>query len=222
MTGIPKSKVVTAGARLHSFVFVRYTQSRFGNAYGIFRCDFCEEERERVVSQVRTGYVKTCHCRNRERNTRHGHAASGLETPTYEAWAAMKKRCLNPRHANFASYGGRGISVCDRWMAFEAFLADMGERPAGMSIDRIDNDGDYSPTNCRWATISEQNNNRRGNTMLSFNGESRTISQWAAATGIKDCTLSERLRKGWSVEKALTTPARMYARAHERVPPAAT
>ena len=131
----------------------------------------------------------------------------------------MKKRCLNPRHANFKDYGGRGITICERWMIFENFLADMGERPDGMSLDRIDNNIGYLPENCRWTTVLEQNNNRRGNTILRFGGRALTISQWSVETGIKDCTISERLRHGWSVERTLITPTRKY-RLHENTPPA--
>lgn len=208
MTGMPHNKRLELGAKLGTFTFLHYTKSAHGNMYGVFRCDFCAEERERVVSQVRTGYIKVCHCHSR---ARHGHARNRNSTSTYEAWSSMKKRCLCETHANYFNYGGRGITVCDRWMTFENFLADMGECPEGLTLDRVDNALGYSRENCRWTTMREQNNNRRGNTILQFKGRALTISQWSGETGIKDCTISERLRHGWGVERALSTPARKYA-----------
>src|SRR5215211_5137780 len=88
--------------------------------------------------------------------------------PDYDAWKAMRARCLNPRHSRYGDYGGRGITVCDRWADFPTFVADMGPRPAGMLLDRIDNDGPYSPDNCRWATRAEQQRNRSDNRWLEF------------------------------------------------------
>lgn len=209
---------IVTGTGFGQFVFLRYTAAR----QGLFRCASCNEEKERRIRDVQSGRVRNCQ-RCARWVTKHGHAATGHETATYEAWSAMKKRCLNPEHRNFRDYGGRGIAVCARWLTFANFLADMGERPAGMSLDRIDNSAGYDPANCRWATVREQNNNKRGNTLLSFNGEVRTISQWSELIGIKDCTLSERLRRGWSVERTLSTPVRrrVHRRAHASVPPAA-
>ena len=121
----------------------------------------------------------------------------------------MLTRCTNVNDEHYELWGGRGIKVCDRWRtSFKNFYADMGDRPEGLSLDRIDNDGDYEPSNCRWATQKQQQNNRRNNTSLAFNGLTATMSDWADRLGISKVTLCARLtRYGWSVERALSTPA---------------
>ena len=128
-------------------------------------------------------------------------------TPTHTSWRAMRERCFLVNHEDYPNYGGRGIKVCERWnKSFENFLKDMGFRPDKMSIERIDVNGDYSPENCRWATSKDQMNNRRNNVFLEFDGDRLTVAQWAEKVGFKYSTLKERLVRGWSVEKALTTP----------------
>jgi hypothetical protein len=122
----------------------------------------------------------------------------------------MKKRCFRTSGRDYQYYAGKGITVCDRWRdSFDNFLADMGPRPSPKhSIDRIDNDGNYEPSNCRWATWSEQNNNRRSNRILAFDGQAKTITQWAEFSGIDIVTIHARLRRGWSVSRAVTSAAR--------------
>lgn len=126
----------------------------------------------------------------------------------YGAWQAMKSRCYNKNHVYYKYYGGRGITVCDRWLGedgFEHFFSDMCPRPKGGTLDRIDNNKGYSPENCKWASKTEQANNRRNNVRITFDGESMTIPQWANKLGISVHTLKTRIRRGMPLEKALSS-----------------
>lgn len=122
------------------------------------------------------------------------------------AWGQMISRCYDPEHPKYPSYGGRGIRVCDRWICRRLFLEDMGNSPSGKTLNRIDNDGDYSPDNCEWATYSEQAQNRRDNNNITYNGETKCLTEWERTTGIYRKTIAKRLENGWTVEQALTTP----------------
>lgn len=141
---------------------------------------------------------------------RHGAARRGLNKTqlgkTYAAWSLMKYRCQNPRCPAYKDYGGRGIEVCQRWHRFDNFLADMGEKPIGGTLDRIDNNGPYSPGNCRWATHIIQCNNTRRTVYFSHAGVTQPLTVWAKKLGIDPNTLRHRFKMGWSPAKALTTP----------------
>jgi hypothetical protein len=162
------------------------------------------------------GSTRSCGClaseMSRERAKKQTHRRTHGRSKgdrTYTSWLHMRSRCLKPENPAFPDYGGRGITVCDRWKdSFENFLADMGECPEGMSLDRYpDNDGHYEPGNCRWATAKEQARNRRNSRTLEFNGQRRTVAEWSEQTGISQQTIGQRIdRRGWSVERALTTP----------------
>lgn len=129
----------------------------------------------------------------------HGYA----DTPTYNIWALMLQRCGNPKAANYTRYGGRGIRVCERWRKFDGFLADMGLCPAGLMLERKDNDKGYYPENCRWATPKEQAANRCNNRLITFNGETLLLGQWADRIGVTYKCLWMRLYSGWPLERAL-------------------
>ena len=140
----------------------------------------------------------------------HGHAGRGAWTRTYTAWYSMKQRCLNPKTVGWERYGGRGIAVCERWLVFSNFLADMGEAPSVKhSLDRIDNNRNYEPGNCRWATKAEQDNNRSSNVKVTIDGKTHNIKEWALLAGIQYPTLYRRLVIArWDPKRAISTPVR--------------
>ncbi len=157
------------GARIGRLTVVRRSENASnGRTRWQCRCD-CGREIVAGVSNLKSGHTRSCGCLNsevasakaRRTNLSHGHNQVGKQTPTHRSWDAMLKRCRNENHVSYSSYGGRGITVCERWLSFKNFLADMGERPEGTSIDRVNNDGNYEPGNCRWATRSEQQRNKR-------------------------------------------------------------
>lgn len=161
---------------------------------------------------LNTGHTTSCGCHKKltsskccsELFTKHGHAKKVDKSATYHSWQSMLNRCNNHKHSDYNNYGGRGIIVCKEWYDFKNFLADMGERPAGTTIDRIDGNGNYEPLNCRWATNSQQHNNKRSNHKVNYNGETLTISQLAIKCGIRREKLYYRINKvGLSVEESL-------------------
>lgn len=180
-------------------------------AWWVCICD-CGQMRTLRGTDLRRGKVKSCGCLKRDlqakRLYRHGFAG----TPTYASWKSMNDRCCKPATNGYDNYGGRGIKVCNRWSdandsGVVNFVEDMGRRPRGCTIDRIDPDGDYTPSNCRWATDKEQRNNMR--TAVTFRGETKSLTEWGRGVGISQTTMHARINKhGWSMEKALTTPIR--------------
>ena len=131
----------------------------------------------------------------------HGYSGSR----TYKSWQHMLDRCLNPACKAYSRYGGRRITVCSRWLKFESFLADMGEAPVGLTLDRCDNDGNYCKSNCRWATSKQQNRNRSKHLLVTMNGETKCLSEWCEIFGVKYGTVNSRINhNGWDPEVALT------------------
>ena len=141
----------------------------------------------------------------KEANTsRHGHT----HTPIYRVWSAMKDRATNPNHPQAKDYVLRGIGVCDRWLTFTNFLEDMGERPEGdnWTLDRLDNSKGYSPDNCAWVTRKQNQNNMRSNHLVTYRGETKSMSVWAQELGMNKCTLHYRIVRGWDVDRAFNQP----------------
>jgi len=135
---------------------------------------------------------------------RHGKEGSRV----YNIWGGIKQRCLNSKYHSFHRYGGRGIEVCKEWLSFDAFYADMGDPPAGASIDRIDNDGNYCKENCRWGTSKQQCRNKSTNRLLELHGDKIPMSQMAEQSGINYRTFKSRIRAGWSIEDAANRAVR--------------
>ena len=174
------------------------------------RCD-CGNETEVLGVHITRGTIKSCGCFRAESKTVHGHYADGL-AKEYRTWRGMIDRCSNPLDKRYKYYGARGITVCQDWMVFENFLRDVGPSPnASLSIDRIDNDGNYEPGNVRWATAITQMNNRRVNRLIEHGGETRTLADWARLRGLPWHVLALRLNRGWGVDRALKTPVQRKA-----------
>lgn len=129
------------------------------------------------------------------------------DKPEYRAWFKMKQRCLNPNYIAYRNYGGRGISVCEKWLLFINFYADMGDKPTSThSLDRIDPNGNYEPSNCRWATFLEQQNNRRNTTFITYKDRTQSIRDWCRELGLKFGTTRGRYLLGWSPEEIFEIP----------------
>lgn len=179
------------------------------NRYVLWQCQ-CDCGKEKIArsGHLLRGSIASCGCKRRqvllESRTTHGKYL----TPEYRTWGAMLARCCNKNLKHYQRYGGRGIQVCERWHEFKNFLADMGNRPSAQhSLDRIDSNGNYEPSNCRWATPKEQSRNVHTNRLIEFNGKTQCLSAWAEELGIHYSTLQGRIRR-WPIEKALTVKVR--------------
>jgi hypothetical protein len=174
------------------------------------RCD-CGRTLDVVAGELRAGQ-KSCGCARAAfiADAKREHGETGARTtPEYRTWKAMRERCHSPNHAMFANYGARGITVCERWGCFENFLADMGRKPSPThSIDRINNDGNYEPGNCRWATAEEQSRNRRNVYAITIDGKTATLGEWCAVYGVSPATALRRISRGATPEAAVSTPLR--------------
>lgn len=165
-------------------------------------------------SDLKRGNVQSCGClliENRKR-IKHGQSRQKHISSEYTTWQGMKRRCLDPNNKCYHRYGGRGIKVCERWMhSFENFLADMGERPfPKATLDRKKNNEDYSKSNCKWSTATEQAQNKSNTIYVDYKGKSMSVHEVALLVGISSNTICKRLRRGWSLERALNQPIKRY------------
>lgn len=204
-----------AGDKFNHWTVLRESDRKgVGRVYFWCLCDCGSSEREVSRYALKYGVSQSCvKCCNRK-YTESRHSGQSKPTPEFMTWRGIQIRC-NPNYKRYRRYYfERGIKVCARWRgSFDLFLADMGRRPSPThSIDRIDNDGDYEPRNCRWATKKEQMNNRSNNRHLTVNGKTNTVGEWtdlwSAQTGISKSVIQSRLALGWTVEKAINIPTR--------------
>lgn len=171
-------------------------------------CD-CGNEKLVYVSHLKSGSIKSCGCLCSELTTLKNYKHGLSDHLLYTTWLGMKSRCCNPCNKDYHSYGGRGIGVCSQWLnSFPQFVLDMGEKPKGMTLDRINTDKDYSPDNCRWATILEQGRNTRKNVNITYQNRTQCLSAWASELGLNYKMLQRRLMLGWSIERAFIEPSR--------------
>ncbi len=188
------------GEKFNRFIVIDFSHVSGNRAYWKCICD-CGEKTTVSSTHLRSGHTKSCGCLKVDKMTKHGKWG----TRTYRTWQSMLSRCLRHKDMVYHRYGGRGIKVCKRWKKFENFYKDMGDRPKGKTIDRINNNGNYTPKNCKWSTRIEQGNNRRNNHLITAEGKIHTIAEWSRISKISHQTLRDRLNRGWSPEKAVLT-----------------
>jgi hypothetical protein len=187
------------------FVLGIFQQKDGYEKYALVKCSCGSDERFVKVGTLRSGESQSCGCLHKERVTTHG----AWGHPIFNVWSMMMKRCYNKKDKRYSRYGGRGILVCKRWHNVNNFIADMHPSyEEGKSIDRKNNDKGYSPENCRWASQKQQNRNYSRNVILEYDGKSMCIKEWSEETGINYGTLWDRLKQGWSTERALTIPVK--------------
>lgn len=198
-----------AGQRFGRLVAIALSEPDTKNRRRMWRCACdCGETVYSCAGALRAGQSQSCGCLQRDvarqRSTTHG----GYKSKLYRIWFAMLARCENETDPAYRNYGARGITVCERWHDFSNFRADMGEKPPRMTLERNDNDGPYRPDNCRWATYTEQQNNKRTNVRITIDGRTQTCKQWAVEFGINPKTASERYHRTGTI---FPQPRRPYA-----------
>jgi hypothetical protein len=204
-----KTPINESGKRYGRLVVLNYTHSnKDKKACWDCKCD-CGNIHNATGKSLRSGKCKSCGCLADETRgdaiATHGYCRGGKRAE-YHVWRSMKERCSNPNNKQYSRYGGRGIKICKRWFnSFAFFIKDMGDKPSpGMTIERINNNGGYNPKNCKWATWSEQQNNKSTTRFLVLNGRKETIKQWSEITRIPYQAIVTRLYRGWSEERTLT------------------
>ena len=191
--------------RFGRLLIIAEAPKRGKKRYVLCQCD-CGSRKEICLSNITSGKVASCKCLHKEIigaiNKTHGMTHSR----EFHTWVGMKARCLNPENPSYKNYGGRGITICDKWLdSFENFLSDMGPCPQNYSLDRIDVNGNYNPENCRWADNITQSNNKRTNIFVTVNGEELTLTQACQKLNLSYKAVHQRMRRGQSIYQALNT-----------------
>lgn len=194
-----------SGQRFGKLTVIRLVERRKDASYWLCKCDCGNETIVRGSNHLRKGEVKSCGCYRKEKYYIHGMCG----TRPHRIWSSMKTRCNNSNREKYAIYGERGIQYHPKWETFEGFWEDMGPTYQDrLTLDRIDNNGNYSKDNCKWSTDTEQANNRSNNVIIEINGEMHTVAQWAKITGIKYSTFITRIKRGDTGSQLLRPPGR--------------
>jgi hypothetical protein len=165
----------------------------------------CGKQKRIPIAALNCGNSKSCGSKIHSSLVTEAKKLNELNKTEYMTWSAMKDRCKNPKNKSYKYYGGRGIEVCERWEKFENFLEDMGKKPEGYSIERVDVNGNYDKLNCKWVPKSEQSQNKRNNRYLTYLGKTQNLADWVIETGLTRSCIEQRLKRGWTVEKTLST-----------------
>ncbi len=174
-----------------------------GNYDWLCQCD-CGQQTIVRGNNLKNGHTRSCGCLKKETITKHGHCINQIKSITNTTWGNMIQRCNNPNHISYKNYGGRGIKVCKRWLKFENFLEDMGEKSNGLTIDRINNNGDYCKENCRWATTKQQSCNHRRNILFTIDGITKCLMDWCNELNLNYSTVYSRIYiYKWTFKEAI-------------------
>jgi hypothetical protein len=199
------------GQKFHWMTILDMVKPHGHGWQALCRCE-CGNTKWVLFKNLPNGHTRSCGClsslplKSRPKWMVDTSASPRTGSRSYRCWQAIKQRCLNPNNASYRHYGGRGITICERWMNFDAFLEDMGDAPDGLSLDRINNDGGYCPENCRWADKKTQSRNSRQSRKIAYAGKTLCVSEWAEVVGIRLTSLRNRLARGWTPERMFTQP----------------
>lgn len=201
------------GQKFGRLLVLEKLQQRDAHKKVVWRCKCdCGKLHDINTKSLRSSNVQSCGCLRTEKATKHGMR----NTRTYRIWNQMRNRCENPNHIYYRLYGGKNIKVCSRWKNFKNFYADMGAAPDELTLERVNGSKGYSKANCKWATRKQQAINRSSTVFITFQNETYCVSDWARKIGIRQDTLRYRLKQGWSIEKALTTPTNLNMRRQKK------